>query len=118
MKSFLKILLMCFLSLQTTVPFAAVKQIHNVTVGIEIDGSVSFAITNGELRPQIIMLLSNHPRLKDTNHIIWSAPDADIELNLNVTGKTLDELISNVLSYGKLKIIYYPNGYFEVLENL
>jgi hypothetical protein len=70
---------------------------------VSAEGKVSFKMSPGLLRPQVELLLLNHPRIKDRSGIVWNAKENLMWPNhFTVTDSDIDRVLNAILSSYKL----------------
>lgn len=97
-------------------PFAASagSAIYQSSISIESNGSLQYVVSKGNLKPQLLSLISEHPRFPEKKKIIWNTGEVNWPLDSAYNAETIDGLINDVASQVNLIVTYYPNGYVVV----
>lgn len=97
-------------------PFAAHTAVLQSSIEIDTDGSVQYVVKKGELKPQMIALIAEHPRFTNREKIVWDSPEVSWPIDAAYKAKTIDGLINDVAMQLNLKVTYYPNGYAVITQ--
>jgi hypothetical protein len=74
-------------------------------------GRVSFKLTQGQLKPQVIDLLTNHQLIETHKNIKWLAhSNYQWSSEFEIHGPSLDELLEQILQAYALQVDFKANG--------
>ncbi len=97
------------------IPFSAHAAFIS-SVSIETDGTVQFVVKKGQLKPQLVSLIAEHPRNFKIEKIVWEASDAEWPIDAAYRAETIDGLINDVATQANLYVTYHSNGYVVVSD--
>jgi len=97
-------------------PITAHAVVLQSSIEIESDGSVQYVVKKGDLKPQFVRLIAEHPRFPDKEKIIWNSPDINWPIDAAYKAASIDGLINDVATQFNLIVTYHPNGYAVITQ--